>query len=95
MIADGASTTTDCLVIEYPCWLANYNESRCANHPGSCWWGQDEVCYETCYNTDTTCGNQVPRFSDGRCNYEGGRLCTRDASECVNIGLNKPGVEPC
>jgi len=71
------------------------NSPNCDKYPALCWWSNsDGVCYQTCYNTNLQCGNEVPRNNDGSCNYESGILCAR--SDCESDGSNHPNtVETC
>jgi len=58
------------------------------------WWWSGYACYETCYNTQTQCGNHVGRRSDGTCAYQS-RVCARPSNQCVGQGSNKAFTSAC
>eukprot|EP00930_Biecheleria_cincta_P029094 TRINITY_DN2024_c0_g5_i1.p1 TRINITY_DN2024_c0_g5~~TRINITY_DN2024_c0_g5_i1.p1 ORF type:complete len:1437 (-),score=161.97 TRINITY_DN2024_c0_g5_i1:132-4169(-) len=75
--------------------------SRCYSVGADCNWGScgggasciDSVCYETCYNTATTCGDSIPRKNIVSCDYSrhGGRpSCGVTNDQCDGRGDNYP-----
>jgi len=86
--------------VNYPCPVAP--EDRVATVGQSCqdgecgdraWCGTDNMCYETCYHTETTCGNNVTRTMKYHCDYSssGGRpSCGVTNKNCIGRGGDYP-----